>query len=106
MWLTKKLTEEGGVKLSSGQVENSGSFAIQGESRFDRPEQVFPYGFVSSAYEGRQAVMLDGYCTGLVSAPDEELEEGEVKLYSAGGAEIVLRNDGRVIINGQVFEPQ
>ena len=29
---------------------------------------------------------------------------GEVRLFSAGGAEIVLKLDGTVVINGQVFE--
>lgn len=31
------------------------------------------------------------------------MEPGEVALYSCGGAEILLKNDGTVVINGQVF---
>ena len=31
------------------------------------------------------------------------LDEGELMLYSKGGASIVLKNDGRVIINGQEY---
>ncbi|MCI9552842.1 MAG: hypothetical protein HFE94_04825, partial [Acutalibacter sp.] len=34
------------------------------------------------------------------------LEEGEVRLYSAGGAEILLKNNGQVVVNGQVFAPK
>ena len=49
--------------------------------------------------------MLGGYCAGLANAPAGDLEAGEVRLYSAGGAEILLRNNGQVVINGQVFEP-
>ena len=30
-----------------------------------------------------------------------ELDEGEVMLSSKGGASIVLKNDGRVLINGK-----
>lgn len=106
MWLTERLAGEPPVKLISGQVENGRGFAVQADSRYSAPEQLFPYGFASSPEEGRQAVMLGGYCAGLASAPLGDLEEGEVRLYSSGGAEILLRSDGRVEINGQVFAPK
>ncbi len=106
MWLTEKLAGEAQIKLTSGQVENGRGFAVQANSKYSAPEQLFPYGFSSAAEEGRQAVMLNGYCAGLASAPIGDLEEGEVRLYSSGGAEILLRNDGRVVINGQVFGPK
>ena len=102
MWLTEKLNAGGGVSLRSGQVEDSG-LAVQAERRYDQPEQLLPYGFSSVAESGRQAVMLDGYCAGMASSPDGNLSAGEVRLYSAGGAEILLLNDGRVVINGQTF---
>lgn len=105
MWLTDKLGEQNGLRLTSGPVENAGGFSVRTETRHEQPEQIFPYGFASAAAEGREAVMLGGYCAGLASAPAGDLEEGEVRLYSSGGAEIVLKNDGRVIINGQTFEP-
>lgn len=105
MWLTGRLSDRKEVRLTSGPVENSAGFAVRTDSRHERPEQIFPYGFASSPEEGRQAVMLGGYCAGLASAPARDLEEGEVRLYSAGGAEILLRNNGQVVVNGQVFEP-
>ncbi len=106
MWLTRQLASSTGIRLRNGQVEGGGEFAVQGEVRFRQPEQLFPYGFASAAAGGRQAVMLDGYCAGLSATPDTSLAEGEVRLYSAGGAEILLKNDGAVVINGQVFEPK
>ena len=36
-----------------------------------------------------------------VLAKNVELDEGEVMLSSKGGASIVLKNDGRVLINGK-----
>ena len=36
--------------------------------------------------------------------PDPELAAGEVRLYSAGGAEILLKNNGQVQINGHTFD--
>lgn len=40
-------------------------------------------------------------CAGVISSPDGDLEPGELMLYSSGGASIVLKNDGRVLINGR-----
>ena len=64
---------------------------------------LFPYGYSSAAEEGDRAVMLDGVCAGIAAAPDGQLSQGEVRLYSAGGAEILLKNTGEVVINGQSF---
>ena len=106
MWLTRKLFEGSGVRLHSGRVEEAGGFSVQGESLFKEPEQLLPYGLVSVAEAGKQAVMLDGYCAGVAGATDSGLQAGETRLYSAGGAEICLLNDGRVVINGQAFGPK
>ena len=48
-------------------------------------------------------VMTGGVCLGVVNDAGTLLP-GEVRLFSAGGAEIVLKLDGTVVINGQVFE--
>lgn len=105
MWLTRRLRGAGEVKLSFGQVEDGG-LSVRGESLYVEPQQLMPYGLMSVAEAGRQAVMLEGYCAGVTGAPDSDIRAGEVRLYSAGGAEIYLENSGRVIINGQVFEPK
>ncbi len=106
MWLTRKLRAGNGVRLHSGRVEEGGGFAVQGESLFKEPEQLLPYGLMSVAEAGKEAVMLDGYCAGVPGPPDSGLQAGETRLYSAGGAEIRLLNDGSVVINGQIFEPK
>lgn len=48
-------------------------------------------------------VTTGGVCLGVVNDAGTLLP-GEVRLFSAGGAEIVLKLDGTVVINGQVFE--
>lgn len=106
VWLTERLKPGDNVRLRSGLVESEGGFAVRSDSEHRAPEQLFPYGFASAAQSGRPAVMLNGYCVGLASAPDPTLEEGEVRLYSAGGAEILLKNNGQVVVNGQVFAPK
>lgn len=106
MWLTKQLKASEGARVSSGQVTGGRQLAVQGESEYRCPETLFPYGFSSLAAQGEKAVMLDGFCAGMSSLPDGDLQEGEVRLYSAGGAEILLKSTGEVVVNGHVFSPK
>lgn len=64
-----------------------------------------PYGFASVVPVGESAVVLplaNGEVSLGVLAKNVGLDEGEVMLSSKGGASIVLKNDGRVLINGKV----
>ncbi|MEF2920645.1 MAG: hypothetical protein U0O22_09310 [Acutalibacteraceae bacterium] len=65
---------------------------------------VVPYGVVSIPVQGANAVMLDvngqPVCLGVLQG-DSTLEMGEIMLYSKGGASIVLKNNGKVYINGK-----
>lgn len=106
MWLTRQLEQKERTKLSSGRVTGGDGFTVQGESEYLSPEMIAPYGFSSLAAQGEKAVMLGNACAGVSSLPDSGLKEGEVRLYSAGGAEILLKSTGEVVINGQVFEPK
>lgn len=100
MWLSRQLTErEPGVRLISGQV--SYRAAVRDENETHQAETLFPYGFSSVAAQGGKAVLVDGYCAGVSALPDSGLAQGEVRLFSQGGAEILLKNDGSVVINGQ-----
>ena len=107
MWLTKQGKQASGTRLHRGQVtsEEQG-MKVQGDREYRSPELLFPYGYVSAAQEGQRALMLDGVCAGVASAPDNQLAQGEVRLYSSGGAEILLKNTGEVVINGQSFPPK
>ncbi len=106
MWLTRQLGKTAGPQVSSGEVAGGAQLSIRGEREYRLPETLFPYGFSSLAAGGQKAVMLDGFCAGISALPDEALEEGEVRLYSAGGAEILLKKSGEVIINGRSFPAQ
>lgn len=105
MWLTRQLQQEEGLRLRSGLVQTDENFSVQGEKEFRSPEQLMPYGVSSRATGGREAVMLGSYCAGVVGGADSALKAGEVRLYSSGGAEILLKNNGNVVINGQIFPP-
>ncbi len=103
MWLTRQLQPGEGLRMRNGLVQEGDGFSVQGEKKFQSPEQVVPYGLSSRAASGKEAVMLGSYCAGVVANTDGDLSAGEVRLYSAGGAEILLKNNGDVVINGQVF---
>ncbi len=103
MWLTKQLGSAQGVRMNSGRVVGGQELSVQGEQEYQAPEMLFPYGFSSLSEQGEKAVMLDSLCAGVSGLPDPSLEEGEVLLYSAGGAKILLKNTGEVVINGQSF---
>lgn len=103
MWLTRQLQPGEGLRMRNGLVQSGDQFLVQGEKKFQSPEQVAPYGLSSRADSGKEAVMLGRYCAGVVTDTDSKISAGEVRLYSAGGAEILLKNNGDVVINGQVF---
>ena len=67
-----------------------------------------PYGFKSVPKKGEKAVFMPAgdalYALGIIDNGNSQLNEGEVGLYSSGGASIILKNDGSVVINGRVFE--
>ena len=52
-------------------------------------------------WESRRLPLANGEVSLGVLANNVELDEGEVMLSSKGGASIVLKNDGRVLINGK-----
>lgn len=98
--------------FSGGEEALPGEFTLQtggGEisvcTELERraPTVTVPYGMAVSVPQGTEAVMTGGVCLGVVNDAGTLLP-GEVRLFSAGGAEIVLKLDGTVVINGQVFE--
>lgn len=108
MWLSKqvvatsdekKLPEIGTITASS---EKNGICA-QGKREYRNIKSVFPFGLVSVSPVGEKAVVTPtefGYVNSGVFVGAKNLQPGEVMLYSAGGASIVLKNDGKVLING------
>ena len=104
MWLTKKETAEKAESVKTGVVTTGGGeISVCSELERRAPTVTVPYGMAVSVPQGTEAVMTGGVCLGVVNDAGTLLP-GEVRLFSAGGAEIVLKLDGTVVINGQVFE--
>ena len=62
--------------------------------------------YVPQGNEDAVVISTDGgrVCLGVkIPANDYHLSPGELALYSAGGASIILKNNGSVIINGHTM---
>ena len=110
MWLMNYITKNsisvpGAVKGSVKNNDLSGtSVASSGEHKMLK--SCLPYGVVSVPPKGEKAVVLaldDGEVGLGVISGASGLEEGEVMLFSRGGASIVLKNNGKVLINDREF---
>lgn len=107
MWISKKiaLDDKQMSIASSGDIidADSGVVSVQNSNEYRNIEMISPYGIAYNPVPGERAVMLSigdlSFCAGIVSE-DKGLSPGELMLYSSGGASIVLKNDGRVLING------
>lgn len=111
MWLTRYITNNSLAAPGAfkGELNGSGTggTAIDASGEHKALELCFPYGVVSVPPAGERAVVLpldDGEVGLGVLATAKGLQEGELMLYSKGGASIVLKNDGRVLINGRETE--
>lgn len=104
MWLTQKLQTQTETAVTEGEVSAKDELTVTDESVHVAPRQLAPYGYASLPPAGSRAVLVSGLCAGVAAVQDSRLTPGEVCLFSSGGAEILLKNDGSVVINGQVFE--
>jgi phage gp45-like len=92
-----------------GEVRASGrGVSVSAASEHRSLPAAAPYGIAYVPPVGESALVLPteagNVYLGVIAAPAADLEQGELMLYSAGGASIVLKNDGRVLINGRAVE--
>jgi phage gp45-like len=108
MWISDYITRNSKSSSLSerGSVKGSldGRLQVNASSDFSRVELAAPYGIVSVPPSGEQTVVINAggcnVCVGTLSSP-ESLMPGELMLSSAGGARLVLKNDGKVYVNGR-----
>ncbi len=110
MWLMNYITKNSitspNAVKGSVNKNNSDGTAVTSSDEHKNLKSCFPYGIVSVAPTGQRAVVLpldDGEIGLGVIADRAELEEGEVMLYSKGGASVILKNNGKVLINGEEY---
>lgn len=111
MWLMKYITRNSLTSPDAvkGSVNRSGSegSAVSSSGEHTNLKSCAPYGVTSIPPVGEKAVVLPldngEVCAGVLSDA-AGLQEGELRLRSKGGAEILLKNNGEVIINGRVID--
>ena len=113
MWIPKALTDNENVGksfISNVMYSQNGKVSVSGLEMKENIQICMPYGVASVPPVNSEAVVMpvgsSAVVCGVVGDNMITLNSGEVGLYSKGGASIVLKNDGTVVINGQVFEKE
>ena len=105
MWLMNYITQNSLAAPSAVKGDVSGRCSrVTASGEYAERKSCAPYGIVSVPPEGECAVVLPlsyGEVNLGVLSRAPELEEGELMLFSKGGASIVLKNSGAVLINGR-----
>ena len=115
MWLSRKLAQHELQDVASAQ---DGTVTVEGEETavFSSGEKrevktAAPGGYEWRPRKGSEVLIVrggmfgeDAYAVGEAAKEESGLAPGEVRIRSAlAGTEIVLRNNGRVEINGLLF---
>lgn len=114
MWLSKKLAAHELQDVASAQdgtvTIEGGELAVFSSGEKREVKTVGPGGYEWQPCKGSDVLIVRGgifgeesYAVGVPEQANEALAPGEVRIRSAAGAEIVLRNSGRIDINGLLF---
>ena len=109
MWMSKRIVatsqkevaEKGKVTLSHNQLEAGATVTRRNIDSYA------PYGYKSVPPVDEDVIMLesnDGAVVLGALSKDENIESGEVKISSLGGAYIILKNNGDIVLNGLVID--
>ena len=107
MWISQQMIEARKERTAGDAARVTGSGSAQGVNDYRELQFAGPWGVAYQPPNAAQAVVVStnagDACIGTL-AQDKGIGPGELLLYSAGGAEIYLKNNGEVEINGQVFK--
>lgn len=111
MWILRSITENNKTakKADLGLVTNNSDslLNVQGSQQYHRIASAAPYGIESQPPKGAKSVIIplehSGLCIGICS-DGSDLQEGELKLFSSGGAEILLKKDGSIEVTCTSFK--
>ncbi len=106
MWISRVLAknhenekaESGYVSMSfGGEIEAGATVNMRGMKSYS------PYGYSCAVPVGEEVILVpsaEGQAVLGTRDSAFSLSQGEIEISSKGGAKILLKNDGRVIING------
>lgn len=112
MWISKKLAESN--QQTSGDVTEIGNLSITTDeviaaiSSCEKRGITFysPLGIEFFPSEGQKVLLIscgsNTVCAGVEMQKSSGLAPGEIRLFSQGGASILMKNDGSIRLNGKV----
>ena len=115
MWLSRKLSQHEMQDVASAQdgtvTVEGGELAVFSSGEKREVKTAAPGGYEWQPKKGEDVLVVRGgtfgeeaYAVGAVGQSADDLAPGEVRIRSAtAGTEIVLRNNGRIDINGLLF---
>lgn len=112
MWMSKMLAEGNKAETAeNGTVTLSTSSSLEAGSTLSTRSiaSYSPYGYQTVIPIGEEVLLVpssDGQVAVGTKSNEAELEAGEVKITSLGGATIILKNDGSVKINSLVIDKE
>ena len=111
MWLSRELSLSSKEKSETSIGETIGTdgskIYIQSHQEYRDVPMIAPFGIAYNPPLNSEAVVLPtdkgNVCPGVICS-NKNLKPGELMLYSSGGASIVLKDNGDVLINGKKVE--
>lgn len=111
MWISRRMASKtSDEKIEKGRVitNNAGQLEAGATLLSKSIGEYAPYGYQASVPTGEEVMILhcaEGQAVlGTKTQTPEQLENGEIRISSKGGANILLKNDGSVIINSLVID--
>lgn len=109
MWINEYMTGNsfGAQTAAAGEIRSAtnGNVGVSSTRDYGSLPLIAPAGIAYVPVIGASTMVMDAaggtVCLGVIAPPPDNLEPGELMLYSAGGAKIVLKNNGKVLINGK-----
>lgn len=111
MWISNRISREDRLKkreVSSADVtiSESKNLILQNSNEYREIKIVSPRGISYVPVQGDKMVVVpvgdENICIGAIQE-EKDIEAGELMLYSSGGAKIILKNNGQVVINSTVI---
>ena len=105
-YVTKNSIRKNNPSIGSVTACDVKTVAVDAAQEFRDMPIVAPFGIAYNPPKNEQSVVLpiDNGCASIgVVSQSKNLSPGEIMLFSSGGASIVLKNNGDVIINGKVY---
>ena len=98
--ITGKVVSSADRRIAAASSDGMAQFSVVAPKGIDYVPQMNDNSVVISSENER-------LCIGVRRSDNPyEIQTGELALYSQGGAYIILKNDGTVIINGQIFSAE